>query len=767
MKLVIVESPGKINKISSYLGDDYIVKASIGHVQELDKKTLSIDVDNNFKPYYITSADKIKVVSDLKYAMKDCNEVILAMDGDREGEAIAQSLATVLNLTNPKRIIFHEITKSAILKSINNPTIINQDMVNAQQARRLLDRLMGYKISPILWKEFNTDIPQSAGRVQSAVLNIIINKENEVNDITSLSYLKTTCIFNFNTNKINSVLQYNNKTFQFNSFDIANTFIQLINKKTIFNVISIDNKLTINKAPTPFITSSLQQEASTKLKLNIKNTMEIAQKLYEKGLITYMRTDCPNISQNAIDSIQDYIIKQYGDLYSAPKNYSSKNSNSQDAHECIRPTDINNIKPELTDVKQQKLYELIWKRTIASQMTNAKINIQTILIDCLNNNTTILKFNDIQTYFCTSLSNIEFDGYLIIYNNIDDDDAHNEKGKLDININDNVLLFKLKIAEEFSRPPLRFNEATLVKFLEKNGIGRPSTYASTISKIIERNYVEIKNIEGIKKQIHILELDNKFKIKESEKEISIGNEVSKIVPTESGIQNNKFLILHFESIINIHFTAEFETFLDKIATGKANWITVLQLFYDKFNPIVEKLNITIKKNKELDNDLFLGKSDDKDIYSGSGKYGPYIKIKDNDIWKYTSIPDNNNITLEEAITFLSFPKILGKISKTNVTLCNGKFGFYIKYNNNNFSIKPDININDIDLEFAKKLLANSNNNKTFKLKDKIINVKSGEFGPYLQIIDNNNKKNISIPSKYKIDSITIEDIIEIIQKNKK
>ena len=243
MKLVIVESPGKINKISSYLGDDYIVKASIGHVQELDKKTLSIDVDNNFKPYYITSADKIKVVSDLKYAMKDCNEVILAMDGDREGEAIAHSLATVLNLTNPKRIIFHEITKSAILKSINNPTIINQDMVNAQQARRLLDRLMGYKISPILWKEFNTDIPQSAGRVQSAVLNIIINKENEVNDITSLSYLKTTCIFNFNTNKINSVLQYNNKTFQFNSFDNANTFIQLINKKTIFNIISEDSSI--------------------------------------------------------------------------------------------------------------------------------------------------------------------------------------------------------------------------------------------------------------------------------------------------------------------------------------------------------------------------------------------------------------------------------------------------------------------------------------------------------------------------------------------
>ena len=765
MKLVIVESPGKINKISSYLGDGYIVKASIGHVQELDKKTLSIDVENNFTPYYITSHDKIKVVEDLKNAMKDCSEVILAMDGDREGEAIAHSLSVVLKLNNPKRIIFHEITKSAILKAINNPTVIDLNKVYAQQTRRLLDRLMGYKISPILWKEFNTNTPQSAGRVQSAVLNIIVNKENEINDTTSTLYLKTTCIFNFDKNKINSVLQYNNTTYQFDSFEKANNFIQLINKKTIFTVVSVDNKLTINKAPTPFITSSLQQEASTKLKLNIKTTMEIAQKLYEKGLITYMRTDSPNISQNAIESIQDYIIKQYGDKYSSPKNYTSKNSNSQDAHECIRPTDINIIKPDLTDAKQQKLYELIWKRTIASQMSNANINIQTILIDSLNNNTSILIFNKIQTYFCSSLSNIEFDGYLIIYNNIDNDDDDN-KGKLNINIGDNLLLFKLKISEEFSRPQLRFNEATLVKFLEKNGIGRPSTYASTISKIIDRNYVEIKNIEGAKKQIHILELDNKFKIKESEKEISIGNENTKIVPTEAGIKNNNYLILHFETIINIHFTAELETYLDKIAVGKANWITVLQLFYDKFNPIVEKLNLTIKKNKESDNDLLLGKHNDKDIYSGSGKYGPYIKIKENDIWKYTSIPDNNNITLDEAIALLSYPKILGKISKNNVTLYNGKFGFYIKYNNNNFSIKSNINVDDIDLEFAKTLISKSS---SFKLKDKIINVKSGEFGPYLQIINNdsNIKKNISIPSKYNINTITIEEIIEIIQKNKK
>jgi len=759
--LIIVESPGKIKTIKNYLGNDYTIKASIGHVQDLDKKTLSIDVENNFKPYYIISPDKIKVVNDLKYELDKCNDVILASDGDREGEAIAYSLSNVLKLNNPKRIIFHEITKKALIKAINNPTTINYNMVNAQQARRLLDRLMGYKISPLLWKHLKTENAQSAGRVQSAVLNIIVNKENEVNSMISNSYLKTTCIFNYNKIKLNSTLQYNNNHYIFKNIDDVKTFIKLINKNTIFKVYNIENKISINKAPTPFITSSLQQEASTKLKFNVKQTMEIAQKLYEMGLITYMRTDSPNISDTAIESIEKYILSNYGKEYSNPKNYTSKNSSSQDAHECIRPTDINNVNPEL-DNKQNKLYNLIWKRTIASQMTNAKINIQTIYIDALNNNKSILIFDDINTFFVSSLNNIEFDGYLIIYNNIDESQEE-EKGKIDINKDDIVLFNKLKISEEYTKPPLRFNEATLVKYLEKNGIGRPSTYASIISKIIDRNYIEIKNIEGIKQKSLILELDNKYKLTETTKEISVGNENNKLIPTEIGLKVNDFMMEHFSSIINITFTADFETYLDKIAEGNANWITILKLFYDKFNPIVE--NLSIKNNNE---DNILGIINNITIYIGNGKYGPYVKINENDKWKYASIKDNENITLEEAIILLEFPKLLGKINKSHVSLCNGKYGYYIKYNDTNYNIKcPISDINNIDLDFAKKIINDKkSDNKTFKLKDKIFNIKSGQYGPYIEMINKDKKINISIPKKYNIESITIDDVLNIINSKK-
>ena len=760
--LIIVESPGKIKTITNYLGNDYTIKASIGHVQDLDKKTLSIDVENNFTPYYIISPDKIKVVNDLKYELDKCNDVIIASDGDREGEAIAYSLSNVLKLNNPKRIIFHEITKKALINAINNPTTINYNMVHAQQARRLLDRLMGYKISPLLWKHLKTENAQSAGRVQSAVLNIIVNKENEVNSMISNSYLKTICIFNYNKIKVNSTLQYNNNNYIFKNIDDVKNFIKLITKNTIFKVINVENKISINKTPTPFITSSLQQDASTKLKFNVKQTMEIAQKLYEMGLITYMRTDSPNISETAINSIEKYILSNYGKEYSNPKNYKSKNSSSQDAHECIRPTDIKNINPEL-DTKQNKLYNLIWKRTIASQMSNAKINIQTIHVDALNNDKSILIFHDINTLFVSSLNNIEFDGYLIIYNNIDDS-QEDEKGKIDINKDDIILFNKLKISEEYTKPPLRFNEAILVKFLEKNGIGRPSTYASIISKIIDRNYIEIKNIEGIKQKSLILELDNKYKLTESIKEISVGNENTKLVPTDSGLKVNDFMMEHFSSIINITFTADFETYLDKIAEGNANWITILKLFYDKFNPIVETLSL-IKNNNE---DTILGLNNTIPIYIGKGKFGSYVKINNNDTWKYASIKDNENITLEEAIVLLEFPKLLGKINKSNVSLCNGKYGYYIKYNDVNYNIKSPIeNINNIDLDFAKNIINNKkSDNKTFKLKNKIYNIKSGQYGPYIEMIYNNEKINISIPKKYNIESITIDDILNIINLKK-
>jgi len=773
--LVIVESPGKIAKISQYLGPDYIVKASFGHVQDLDKSTLSIDVDNNFKPFYKVTPDKTKVVKELKGLAKDCKDVILAADGDREGEAIAYSLASVLGLKNPKRIIFHEITKAALTKAVENPSTINESMVNAQQARRLLDRLVGYQISPVLWKYMAYNgTAQSAGRVQSVVVRIIIDKENEITKSISEPYFKTTADFDFDKVKLNSILSVGNKQYQFETEDKAKIFLESNNKNIKYKVIGVDNKKSIRKPSAPFITSSLQQEASTKLHFSVKRTMDVAQKLYEAGLITYMRSDSPNISKEAIEEAKKYITKTWGKEYSDPKNYESKSSNSQDAHECIRPTHMDQPEPDNIEGDQAKLYSLIWKRAVASQMSNAQVNIQTIQIDALNDKTSILVFSKVQAYFNSTLENVEFPGYLIVYDNTPEDEEK-VTGKLAIKVKDELLLNKIKVSEEYTKPPLRYNEALLVKYLEKNGIGRPSTYASIISKVIEREYVEIKNVDGVKKQSKQLEIDSKFKLKETTKEVFIGKEQKKLVPTAMGKLVNDFMIKYFEPIMGIDFTATFETHLDKIAEGKANWVTVLRNFYDLFNPIVQKLNSEAKDKKEK-----IGSSSDKllgenqtglQVYTGSGKYGPYVKIQDEDDnkkWKYAPLKDVdiNEVTLEEALVILEYPKNLGKFGKSNVTLNKGQYGFYIKYGDKNISIKnPDIEPNDIDLDYAKQLIeaGDAYALKTFKVKDKILNIKNGEYGPYIHIVSGSNKKQfVSIPKQYSIDKITIDDVLKII-----
>jgi DNA topoisomerase-1 len=778
--LIIVESPGKIKKISQYLGENYIVKASYGHVEDLDKSTLSVDVQNNFKPNYIITDDKKKVVKELRDLKKECSDVILAADGDREGEAIAWSLANVLKLDNPKRIIFHEITKPALLKALENPTIINMNMVNAQQSRRILDRLVGYSISPVLWKYLSHEA-KSAGRVQSVVVKIIVDKENEISKSISQSYFKTTAHFNFGTENIiqlTGVLHLantSNKLYHFDSEESIISFLNLINNKTKFKIVSVDNKKSIRKSSPPFITSSLQQEASTKLRFNVKKTMDVAQKLYEAGLITYMRTDCPNMSKEAIDSAKQYIIDKYGNEYSEPKNYQSKNGLTQDAHECIRPThmdkpDIENSNNDLT-----KLYSLIWKRAIASQMSNAKVNIQTILTDSINNKSSILIFNNNQTYFTSNLENIEFPGYLIVYDNSQTDETIT-KGELKIKVGDIFFMHKIITSEEYTQPPMRYNEAALVKYMEKNGIGRPSTYASNISKVIERQYVEIKDIDGVNKKSKQFELNSKYNIKTTVKDIFVGKEAKKIVPTVMGIHVNEFMNTHFESIMNINFTANFETYLDKISTGDANWITVLRLFYDMFNPIVQKLIAeapSIKKDSNTDRLVGITESG-QEIFTGTGKYGPYVKmnISDNDKikWRYAKLKDMtiDKVSLEHAITLLEWPKTIGKIGNSIITLHDGEFGLYIKCGKQNYSIKDEIEPDDIDITYAKKLIDSGDPYalKTFKMKDQIINIKKGEFGNYIQIVKGSNKRNVSIPAKVNIETITIEKILEIIMNKK-
>jgi DNA topoisomerase-1 len=749
--LVIVESAGKIKKINEYLGSDYIVKASFGHCMDLDKNTLSIDIENNYKPNYVITNHK--VVNELKEIALKSLSVIIASDNDREGEAIAWSLASLLfnndesKIKNNPRIIFTEITKKAILHAINNPTVINMNMVYAQQARRLLDRLVGYKISPLL-KNINN--AKSAGRVQSVVVKIINDKEKEITSSLLEPYFKTTCDLNYKKQLIKC-----NNDIKFKLKNDATEFLKLINKNSVFEVIKIDNKESISNPSQPFITSSLQQEASTKLKFNIKQTMDIAQKLYEAGHITYMRTDSLNLSTDAINNCKNYIITNFGEEYSNPKQYTSSN-NAQEAHEAIRPTNIN-LKDILSDDKYQiKLYNLIWKRTIASQMTSAKINIQTIYIDTLNNNNSILN----NKYWTSIYKNIIFEGYLKIYNNLDNDDETNLK-KINININTILKFNKIKIFEEFNKLPLRFNEANLVKFLEKNNIGRPSTYTSVISKILERNYVEIKDITGINKQSTLIELNNLYNISESVNNIIIGNESKKIVPTELGTKTTEFLETNFNNIIQINFTADYELYLDKIAEGKATWFNVLNNFYKIFNPMVEKLKIMPIVNN------IVGIYENENIYIGKGKYGPYIKYYNN----YYSIP-NDTIELEEAIKYLIYPKTLGKYNKCKIEL----YQKYIKHNKKNYAInnpetmtlenaidiinnlKNDNSNNDNSNNFSNNL---KNDNK-FIIKDKEIYVKNGKYGPYLQILPEN--KNIPIPKNININKIDMNTILNILNK---
>ena len=749
MKLVIVESPGKLNKISQYLGSDYIVKASFGHCLDLDKKTLSIDIDNNYNPNYVICDGKEKVVKELLKLKNECTEVIIASDEDREGEAIAWTLSTILKLKDPDRIVFHEITKKAIMKAIENPRKINMDMVHAQQARRLLDRLVGYKISPLLWNYINNNGTQSAGRVQSVVVNIIKAKEDEIINSKQSMFYKTSAEFK---KKIISYLKTSdNNYYKDSTLDLLNN----INQDTIFKVLDIENKEGIKKAAPPFITSSLQQEASTKLKYSVKKTMEVAQKLYEAGLITYMRTDSTLLSDDCRNDCKKYIIENYGEEYSRPYNYTSKNSTAQEAHEAIRPTNID-IKVassgEKIGLDEEKLYTLIWNRTIASQMANAKLAIQIIKIDCINNDKSLLK--KYASYFITETEVIIFDGFLKVYKQDNEDTEEKINKKLELKKDQILTMEKVKMVEEFNKLPLRFNEANLVKFLEKNNIGRPSTYASIISKIIERNYVEIKDIDGEKKEIKIIELNNKFKLIESKKDIIIGKENKKLVPTELGIKINEFMITNFENIMKIDFTSDFENYLDKIALGKAKWFNILDKFYKSFQPSIEKLQL-IKKTANEDKLLGINPNNQKEIYVGSGKYGPYLKM-DN---KYTSIT-NIDILLEDALEILEYPKKIGLHNSKKIYLCNGKFGLYLKYNEKNYSVK--ISEEDVTLDYAINLIESGDTNaiKSFKIGKNIINLKNGKYGHYLQL----NKKNYPIPVKYDIENLSLENILEIIGK---
>ena len=751
--LVIVESPGKIKKIQSYLGNDYIVKASFGHIRDLNSKELSIDVNNNFNPQYQIMADKRKVVKDLLYNCSQCNKVILATDEDREGEAIAQGLMEVLKLKNPDRIVFHEITKDAIKKAINNPAKIDNDMVMAQQARRLLDRLVGYKISPLLWKTMKGQL--SAGRVQSVVVKIIIDKENEITtflDSDVGSFYKTTSEFELCDMKIKcNLIDEKGDIYKIKLKDIEK-FLSNFNKKTTYEITDVI-KSDVNNSPSkPFITSTLQQDASTKLGFTSKRTMMAAQKLYEAGHITYMRTDSYNLSKDILKQCQNHIHSFYGENYYKYRTFTAKSKNAQEAHEAIRPTKISTVSVDMEN-DCNKLYDLIWKRTLASQMSDAIIERNNIYIDCINDESILPG----ECLFLSTLETVKFNGFLILYGKENEDCIIIDK-------NANIKFKKINVTEEYNKPPLRYNEAGLIKYLEKNGIGRPSTYSSIISKILDREYVKVSNIDGIKKDSNTYELNKSFKLKIDVKKIKIGSEKKKIIPTHLGATVNEFMSSNFINLMNIDYTAKFEKLLDKIAKGKIQWFNVLREYYDDFNPIVEKLSLEAPKVSNGDKtDIYIGKHPDNnnDIYSMVGRYGLCLKmveiIDGKENYKYAKVLDckQENITMDMAIKLFEYPKFIGNIGKGVVNLYKGQYGLYIKMGKKTASVKDE----NITIQEAKELLEREPGAiKTFDCKGKKVHLKKGQYGYYLNYKKNGKNVNKALPKNIDIEKLDSIDI---------
>ncbi len=760
--LVIVESPGKIKKINAILGKDYLVKASVGHIRDLEHSKLSIDVNNGFKPTYVVSKDKKQVVSDLKNCVKKCNDVILAADEDREGEAIAASLAEVLKLKDPKRIVFNEITKDAIESAIRNPGKINYNLVRAQETRRFLDRIVGFKLSPLLWKNVMNKL--SAGRVQSVVVKLIIEKEDNILNLEKESYFKISGVFHSlenESNKLSGVLYEMDKSKKSKGYLLKLTDKSKVEKlmtildKSKYEVKLIENKISKRNPQPPFITSTLQQEANKKFNFTIKSTMNIAQKLYEGGHITYMRTDSTNLSDEALKNCEKYVKSKFGSKYYCKRKYNSKSKNAQEAHEAIRPTKLD--KDSIVgSAEEKKLYSLIWKRTIASQMSSAEISVNSIYVEIMHNN--LLPY-----YFLSTNESIKFDGFLKVYNV-----ESEELSKCNINFKekDKLEYDEMLAKEEFTKGIGRYNEATLVKKLEELSIGRPSTYASIISKIQERNYVEKVDIEGEKVKISKLEMKNGKSKKWKDEELVLGKEKQKLVPTEIGRTVNVYLENNFNNIMDYKFTAKLEDDLDKIVDAKLNWVDVLRKFYDDLNPKVERLLKEGGSNSKMSKDDLLGEDlDGNKVYKSVTKYGPVVKLVNGDKVKYASVKRPlklDKISLKEALDLLKFPKNIGDIDGKEVVLNNGKFGLYVSYDGKNYPVsKENMSLNDIKEIIMKK---DKNVLNEFKINDKIYSIRNGKYGPYISYKKGKKLEFVSIPKHYNIKNLKEKDILDIINK---
>ena len=784
--LFIVESPGKIQKISGILGKEYVVKASVGHFRNLHPKQMSIDFDNHFEPIFIV--DKPDVVKNLKSAMKGIDMVYIASDRDREGEAIAQSLYEVLKPKKYKRLRYTAITKTAIMDAIKNASTIDDNLVNAQKARRVIDRLFGYLVSPILQRNIGGKL--SAGRVQSPATRLIVDRENEIKKFLTenenstffrvtghFSKMKAT-LHEASGKKVHSQVEpYSGKMAKIPLSDGKKPNINAIRflkkcLKSEFKVFSVSSKIATRSAAPPFTTSTLQQEANRKFGMPIDATMRTAQKLYEAGHITYMRTDSVEISEDGHAEIKQVINKEYGKKYYQRNNYKSKVANSQEAHEAIRPTHPDLMDLEIEDEYQAKLYKLIWQRTIASQMKPAKIDVTTVQI-------TISKYIDEKIipyyYFQSQIEKVIFKGFMKVYVESTDDEedktiTKNFTGKIPAE-GDILDMDEITAKQEFLKPPPRYTQASLVQKLEKMEIGRPATFVSTVKTIMDRGYVETGNVPGTKKTISILTINAEKSILEETNEIMVGKESKKVLPTALGITVNQYLITNFPEMLDYAFTAEMEKELDEIAEGKKIWHKIVKKFYDKLKPITEELAAAAPISKE--NEKSLGHDDlNNEILATNTKYGPAVKKKFGDKFVYAKILEPltlENITLEEAIELLTYPKLLGKHEHNDVLLQKGQFGLYLVYNNENFSIPPHIKEADIDLAIAKDVIKEKKSNQLgeFYIKNKKMHVVvlNGKFGPYIQS-RGKTRANYPIPKNINPKKITEADILEIISKKR-
>ena len=753
--LVIVESPAKAKTIEKFLGKDFKVASSFGHIADLPSKELGVDVDGDFTPKYIVSSDKKSLVRELKSLSNKAEMVWLASDEDREGEAIAWHLAEELKLDEEKtkRIVFHEITKSAILKAIENPRQIDYNLVNAQQARRVLDRLVGYELSPVLWKKVKGGL--SAGRVQSVAVRLIVEREREIEAFTAVASYRIDAEFTtVDGNKFKAKLPKN-----FDTEADARAFLQK-NLEASYKVSDLVKKPASKKPAAPFTTSTLQQEAARKLYFSVGKTMTIAQRLYEAGLITYMRTDSVNLSKDAKAAAQKEIESSYGKEYSKPRDYKGKSKGAQEAHEAIRPTDMS-LHTFTGDHDQARLYDLIWKRTLASQMSDAQLERTNVKIE-------INGSGKISEHFAANGEMIKFDGFLKVYLEGTDFEEEEQEGMLpNMAMGDDLQNNYITATERFTRPPYRFTEASLVKQLEELGIGRPSTYAPTISTIIGRNYVEKGTVEGVERKYQQFTLQEN-NVKEKVLTETVGSDKGKLVPTDIGMIVNDFLVGHFENILDYNFTAKVEQDFDDIADGKEEWTRMMKDFYAKFHPRVEHVEANADRES---GERILGEDPEtgKPVLVRLGKYGPMAQIggPDDEEKKFASLrPDQqlHQVTFEEVMDLFKLPKVLGEYESEEVAVNNGRFGPYVRFGKTFISLPKGMDPLDVDMAFAQELIEEKKKADApiYMYEELPVQKGVGRFGPFIKW----NGMFINVNKKYDFDNLSEDNIVQLIEDKK-